>query len=110
MMKMTPREALYYICLALGPQPKTLRNDNITYDEARLRDAIRTLQNFVDYHDDTNLKIPESANEYIHKDDYVAKPQGKDRIEKWKRELKAVSPRSGETSSHLQFGPDGNDA
>ena len=48
MTKMTPREALYYICLELGP-PKTTRDDNITHREAKLRDSIRTLQNFIDY-------------------------------------------------------------
>jgi len=49
MKKMTPREALYYICLELGPLAKTERDDNITHREAKLRDAIRTLQNFIDY-------------------------------------------------------------
>ena len=66
MQKMTPREALYYICLELGP-PETNRNDNITMKEARLRDAIRTLQNFVTYHD-TGFEIPDSAEEYPHKE------------------------------------------
>ena len=64
--KMTPREALYYICLELGPA-QTNRDDNITSKESRLRDAIRTLQNFVDYHDDSHHVIPDSANEYTHK-------------------------------------------
>ena len=49
MTKMTPREALYYICLELGPLARTERDDNITQREAKLRDAIRTLQNFIDY-------------------------------------------------------------
>ena len=63
MTKMTPREALYYVCLELGP-PQTNRNDNINAKEVRLRDAIRTLQNFILYHDDSNHDIPDSANEY----------------------------------------------
>ena len=63
---MTPREALYYVCLELGP-PQTNRNDNINAKEARLRDAIRCLQNFILYHDDSNHDIPDSANEYTHK-------------------------------------------
>ena len=63
MKKMTPREALYYICVELGPA-QTLRDDNLTDKEVRLRDAIRTLQNFVTYHDDTTHTIPDSANEY----------------------------------------------
>ena len=67
MKKMTPREALYYICLELGPTAQTNRDDNITDKEARLRDAIRTLQNFVTYHD-TGFDIPDSAEEYQHKD------------------------------------------
>ena len=49
--KMTPREALYHICLALGPIVKTNRDDNITEREAKIRDAIRALQNFIDYRD-----------------------------------------------------------
>jgi len=63
MKKMTPREALYYIVVELGPA-QTLRDDNLTEKEARLRDAIRTLQNFVTYHDDSSHTIPDSANEY----------------------------------------------
>ena len=49
--KMTPREALYFICLQMGPVAQTNRDDNITHREAKLRDAIRTLQNFIDYRD-----------------------------------------------------------
>jgi len=64
--KMTPREALYYICLELGPLPRTHRGDNITHSEEKLRDAVRALQNFIDYHDDSELHIPDSANEYRH--------------------------------------------
>ena len=47
--KMSPREALYNICLQLGPVPMTNRGDNITHREVELRDSIRTLQNFIDY-------------------------------------------------------------
>lgn len=66
MKTMTPREALYYICVALGPIPETNRGDNLTAKEERLRDSIRALQNFVHYHDDSDLTIPNSANEYVH--------------------------------------------
>jgi hypothetical protein len=65
MKKMTPREALYYICVELGP-PQTNRDDNLSAKEVRLRDAIRTLQNFVTYHD-SGFEIPDSAEEYHHK-------------------------------------------
>ena len=51
MTKMSPRQALYYICLEMGPVAQTNRDDNITHREAKLRDAIRTLQNFIDYRD-----------------------------------------------------------
>ncbi len=44
---MTPREALYTIVLELGPIPHTIRNDNITPKEARIRDAIRVLQEII---------------------------------------------------------------
>ncbi len=63
---MTPREALYHVCLALGPQPTTKRDDNLTYQEAKLRDAVKVLQNFVHYHNDADTVIPDSANEYRH--------------------------------------------
>ena len=85
MKKMTPREALYYIILELGPVPETLRDDNLTPREARLRDSIRALQNFIDYHDDTKHSIPDSANEYRHYDRKGV--EGKDRLEVWKKEL-----------------------
>jgi hypothetical protein len=65
MKPMTPREALYNICLALGPA-QTNRDDNLTAAEVRLRDSIRALQNFINYHD-TGFEIPDSADEYKHK-------------------------------------------
>ena len=67
MKPMTPREALYNICIELGP-PQTERDDNITAKEKRLRDSVRCLQNFILYHDDTNHDIPDSAEEYKHKE------------------------------------------
>ena len=91
MKKMTPREALYYICLELGPAT-TNRNENLTEKEVRLRDSIRTLQNFILYHDDSTHTIPDSANEYVHHDDYVPRAtqrgDGKERLENWKKEAK----------------------
>ena len=93
MKKMTPREALYYICLELGPA-QTIRDDNLTAREVRLRDSIRALQNFIDYHDDTTNRIPDSANEYVHHDDYVPRAtdrgDGKERLENWKKEAAVV--------------------
>ena len=44
---MSPREALYTLVLELGPIPNTNRNDNITPKEARIRDAIRVLQEII---------------------------------------------------------------
>jgi translation initiation factor 2B subunit (eIF-2B alpha/beta/delta family) len=86
MKQMTPREALYYIILELGPTPITNRDDNLTARESRLRDSIRALQNFIDYHDDTKHDLPDSANEYIHKDDYIAKPRVRDGLPPLSRE------------------------
>jgi hypothetical protein len=65
MKPMTPREALYNICIELGP-PQTNRDDNLSTKEVRLRDSIRALQNFINYHD-TGFQIPDSAEEYKHK-------------------------------------------
>ena len=65
MKPMTPREALYNLCLELGPA-RTERNDNLSPSETRLRDSIRALQNFIDYHDDRDLRIRDSAEEYRH--------------------------------------------
>ena len=45
--QMTPREALYTIVLELGPIPRTNRDDNITPKEARIRDAVRVLQDVI---------------------------------------------------------------
>jgi hypothetical protein len=66
MKKMTPREALYNICVELGPS-RTERNDNLNPREVRLRDSVRALQNFIDYHNDTLHTIPDSAEEYINR-------------------------------------------
>jgi len=66
MKRMTPREALYNVVLSLGPIPSTERNENLSAAEVRLRDSVRALQNFIEYHDDSKLKIPDSANEYGH--------------------------------------------
>jgi len=63
---MTPREALYNICIELGPA-RTERDDNLTAKEVRLRDSVRVLQNFILYHDDGDRKIPVSADEYSGK-------------------------------------------
>lgn len=45
---MTPREALYHLVMELGPVPQTLRNDNLSPKEIRLRDAVSTLQRLID--------------------------------------------------------------
>ncbi len=49
MKTMSPREALYNICLFLGPVPRTNSDRNLSYDELKLRDSVRALQNFIDY-------------------------------------------------------------
>ena len=67
MKKMTPREALYYICLEMGPIAKTNRNDNLTHREAMLRDAIRTLQNFIDYRDPSGDSLQDlELEDFLH--------------------------------------------
>ena len=66
MKRMTPREALYNVVLSLGPIPFTNRGDNLSAAELRLRDSVRALQNFIEYHDDSELIIPDSAEEYRH--------------------------------------------
>lgn len=44
---MTPREALYHLVVELGPVPETLRDDNLSPKEIRLREAVKTLQTLV---------------------------------------------------------------
>ena len=104
---MTPREALYNIIVELGPIPKTLRDDNITNREARLRDSVRTLQNFIHYHDPNGEStlgkgspFPDSVErDFVHvepsqrsNDGVHIRPRksvrgdGKDRIDTWKTE------------------------
>lgn len=89
MKKMTPREALYYVCVELGPQPRTNRDDNITYNEARLRDAIRVLQKFVIDHDAADTPVPvleEPRGAFVQRP--VDRGDGKDRLDVWKKELR----------------------
>ena len=40
---MTPREALYWVVQKLGPVPVTKRDDNLSYEEIRLREAVSVL-------------------------------------------------------------------
>ena len=93
MKKMTPREALYNIIIELGPVPETNRDDNLSPKEQRLRDSVRALQNFIDYHDDTKHRIPDSANEY--RTAFVQRPvnrgDGKERLDNWRKELPPLS-------------------
>ena len=63
---MTPREALYHICVEMGPIAGTNRNDNITSREAKIRDAIRTLQNFIDYRDPSGDSLNNLELEDFH--------------------------------------------
>jgi hypothetical protein len=44
---MTPREALYNLCIELGPIAKTNRDDNLSYKETVLRDSVRVLQDLI---------------------------------------------------------------
>ena len=89
MKPMTPREALYNICIELGPMPQTNRDDNLTDRERRLRDSIRALQNFIHYHDDSEMNLPESATEY-GQNEPTGRGDGKERIETWRREWKGT--------------------
>lgn len=50
---MTPREALYNLVVKLGP-PQTLRDDNITHEEARLRDSVQVLKDLIDQQEKKN--------------------------------------------------------
>ena len=50
---MTPREALYNIVVKLGP-PQTLRDDNLSPDEVRLRDSVQVLKDLIDQHEKKN--------------------------------------------------------
>jgi hypothetical protein len=44
---MTPREALYHLVIELGPVPQTMRNDNLSPKEIRLRDSVAVLQDLI---------------------------------------------------------------
>ena len=44
---MTPREALYHLVIELGPVPQTMRNDNLSPKEIRLREAVEVLQDLI---------------------------------------------------------------
>ena len=51
---MNPREALYKICIALGPLPKEKEEGYITAREAILRDAVQVLKDLIDREDSGN--------------------------------------------------------
>ena len=87
MKKMTAREALYNVCVALGPIPETNRDDNLTAEEVKLRDSIRVLQNFVLYRETDSLGplVSPSGDDGVH---VRPRGDGKDRIEQWKKEWK----------------------
>ena len=51
---MNPREALYRICIALGPLPKEKAEGYITTREAILRDAVQVLKDLIDREDQGN--------------------------------------------------------
>lgn len=80
MKKMTPREALYNVCVALGPMPKTNRDDNVEQYEVLLRDSIRTLQNFVTYHDDSVRAVPEVQLDWLDADQVLVSPRNDDLV------------------------------
>lgn len=44
---MTPREALYWMIQKLGPIPVTKRDDNLSYEEIRLREAVSVLMDCI---------------------------------------------------------------
>ena len=69
---MTPREALYNIVIELGPVPQTDRNDNLTAREVRLRDSVRTLQNFILYHDSTSREAAAATRDMELEDMHVS--------------------------------------
>ena len=88
---MTPREALYHIILTLGPVPATNRDDNLTPQEVKLRDSVRTLQNFITYHDDSARPVPNMKVNWVDEAQPVQRTatrgDGKDRLDTWKKEL-----------------------
>ena len=47
MREMTAREALYTLCVKLGPIPTTLREDNLSPDEIRVNEAVRVLMDSI---------------------------------------------------------------
>ena len=48
---MNAREALYTLCLEVGPMPTTNRSDNLSAQETRLQQAVRVLQDFIEQDD-----------------------------------------------------------
>mgnify|MGYP000138184289 CR=1 FL=1 len=48
---MNAREALYTLCLEVGPMPTTNRSDNLSAQETRLQQAVRVLQDFIERDD-----------------------------------------------------------
>jgi len=46
--KMNAREALYTLCIELGPVPITKREDNLAPNEARLKQAVDVLRTYIE--------------------------------------------------------------
>jgi len=62
---MTPREALYHLVMELGPVPQTLRDDNLSPKEIRLRDAVNTLAQLIAEHDQCEDNVEKSREELM---------------------------------------------
>ena len=74
---MTPREALYHLSMALGPTPMTLRDDNLSYQESMTRDAMNTLQTWVD------AEVLPSGDLFEIKEPAALVPEGSVKIWDW---------------------------
>jgi len=62
---MTPREALYHLCIELGPVPQTTRNDNLSPKEIRLRDSVEVLKDLIA---ETESSVTEQLDDHIEAD------------------------------------------
>jgi|TARA_B110000879_G_scaffold208748_1_gene294978 hypothetical protein len=90
--KMSPRQSLYWVIQKLGPVPVTKRDDNLSYEETRLREAVEVLMDYVSV-DTLNEEHMEAGPDWKFDDSYEEPEFVED--EDYKRRRKTDNPKLG---------------
>ena len=80
-MKMTPRDALQFLLERAGMvMPMTVRDDNLSVEQIKLRNSVSVLRELIQEHEATTDDQEPSPYKRQIRD-------GKERIEKWKEDF-----------------------